>query len=59
MKKEDDEYDKLDKPEGDFQISQAIVKDKAFESPERVNVQAKMKQPIAKKKLAAMKKSQM
>ena len=52
---EDDENDEFDKPEGNFQMSQAITKGAAFERQERVNVQAKMKQPIAKKKLAAMK----
>ena len=52
---ENDENDEFDKPEGNFQMSQAITKDAAFERQEGVNVQAKMKQPIAKKKLAAMK----
>ena len=56
---EDDKNDKLDKPEGNFRISQAIMKDAASEKQERVNVQAKMKQPIAKKKPAAMKESEM
>ena len=49
---EDDENDAFDKPEGNFQMSQAITKNAASERKERVNVQAKMKQPIAKKKLA-------
>ena len=41
------------------QMSQAISKDAASETQERINVQAKMKQPTAKKKLAAMKESEM
>ena len=40
-------------------MSQGITKDATSEKQERVNVQAKMKQPIAKKKLAAMKESDM
>ena len=49
---DDDENDAFDKLEGNFQMSQAITKNVASERKERVNVQAKMKQPIAKKKLA-------
>ena len=56
---EDDENDEFYKPEGNFQMSQAITKDAASEREESVNVQAKMKQPIAKKNLAAMKESEM
>ena len=56
---EDDENDEFDKPASNFQMSQAITKDAAYERQERVNVQAKIKQPIAKKKLAAMKESKM
>ena len=55
---EDDENDEFDKLEGNFQMSQAITKDAASQRQEKVNVQAKMKQPIAKKKLAAMKESE-
>ena len=56
---EDDEDDEFDGSEGNFQMSQAITKDAPSERQERVNyVQAKMKQLIAKKKLAAMKKSE-
>ena len=46
---ENDENDEFDKPEGNFRMSQAITKDAASERQERVNVQAKIKQPIAKK----------
>ena len=55
---EDDENDEFDKPEGNFQMSQTITKYAASKRQERVNVPAKMKQPIAKKKLAAMKESE-
>ena len=40
-------------------MSQAIMKDATSERQERVNVQDKMKQPVPKKKLAAMKESEM
>ena len=40
-------------------MSQAITKDTTSERQERVNVQVKTKQPISKKKLAAMKKREM
>ena len=56
---EDDENDEFDKPEGNFQMSQAITKDAASDRQERVNVQIKMKQTIAEKKLVAMKESEM
>ena len=56
---EDDENDEFNKPEGNFQMSQTIMKDTASERQERVNVQTNMKQRIAKKKLAAMKESKM
>ena len=56
---ENDENDEFDKPEGNIQISRAITKDAASKRQERVNVQAKMKQPIVKKKMAAMKESEM
>ena len=56
---EDDENDEFDKPEGNFQMSQTIMKDAASERQERVNVQTKIKQLIAKNKLAAMKESEM
>ena len=49
----------IDKPKSNFQMSQPITKDVASEKLERVNVQVKIKQPIAKKKLTAMKKSEM
>ena len=48
---EDDENDEFDKPEGNFQMSRAITKNAASERQERVNAQAKMKQPIWKKNL--------
>ena len=57
--KKDNENDEFDKPEGNFQMSQAIRKDAVSEWQETVNVQAKLKQLIAKKKLDAMKESQM
>ena len=56
---EDDENDEFEKPEGNFQMSQAITKDAAPKWQKRVNVEAKMKQLIAKKKLAAMKENEM
>ena len=56
---EDDENDEFDKPEGNFQMSQAITKDAASENQERINVKTKMKEPIAKKELNAMKESGM
>ena len=56
---EDDENDEFDKPEDNFQISQVIMKDTASERQKWVNVQTKIKQPIAKKKLAAMKESEL
>ena len=56
---EDYENDEFHNPEGNFQMSQVITKDAASERQERVNVQAKMKQPIAKKKLAPVKESEM
>ena len=43
----DDENGEFDKREGNFQMSQAITKDTASERQERVNVQAKLKLPIA------------
>ena len=49
----------IDKPKSNFQMSQPITKDVASEKLERVNVQVKIKQPIAQKKLTAMKKSEM
>ena len=55
----DNENDEFDKPEGNFQMSQAIRKDAISEWQEKVNVQAKLKQLIAKKKLNAVKESQM
>ena len=48
---EDDENDEFDKPEGNFQMSWAITRNAASERQERVNAQAKMKQPIWKKNL--------
>ena len=48
---EDDENDEFDKQEGNFQMSRAITKNAASERQERVNAQAKMKQPIWKKNL--------
>ena len=56
---ENDENDEFDKPEGNIQISQAITKDAASKRQERVNVHAKMKQPIVKKKMAATKENEM
>ena len=49
----------IDKPKSNFQMSQPITKDVASEKLERVNVQVKIKQPIAKKKLTAIKKREM
>ena len=47
---EDYENDEFHNPEGNFQMSQVITKDAASERQERVNVQAKMKQPICQEK---------
>ena len=55
---EDDGNRKFDRSESNFQMYQAITKDAASERQERLNVQTKMKQPIAKKTLAPMKKSE-
>ena len=38
---EDDENDEFEKPEGNFQMSQAITKDAAPKWQKRVNVEAK------------------
>ena len=51
--------DGFDKLEGNFQLFQAITKDTTSERQEKINVQEKMKQPISKKKLAAMKEREM
>ena len=55
----EDENDEFDKPEGNFQMSQAITNDVMPERQDRVNCKAKIKQLIAKKKLVAVKESEM